>query len=1004
MAYGGPLDAHGQARLQAELAAALERADRAEVQLRTATDESSRLSDRIELLQQELADAKRDLAKSREETVAVTALAATHGARAGKRSVELDREATALREKLYHIEMDISAMTAERDGLQSELAGAHINLDDMASARNQLANQLEDAAKQLARSSAAAAAAEDRHKAEMQQLQLRLATLEAEFRAINHAKGTIHEDLQRARGDALALQAQLQEESRQREEQVSECRRLQRELDVGADALAQAQRSQRSAIAKSDELEVELERLHAAYSALEADLQTAKERVEKMQDEVRLTAERNTELAGQVHSLTASLRHLEVENARLTDGHAMLKVEIEARAAEARAARGEAAELAADRARLLAEMQQRHAAAGAENEVSQLREALTASRLDVAQLQKELAANDAVLADAESALVALVSEKESLQQALDDALMSQRVAARAAEELRAQVAAQSARDAAAQDANTKTAAKQAAALASGNGVDQQQRMMSYLQSLSEADTTGGPIEGVHDNSGATTPAAATPGPGRTTSAILSISQEESVRITVEGAVNDAFPLTSSRSNNGVLQPIPGLKEASSVTASAASGVTNIMSPSPRSSLLQPSSPHGSTIGELHEQADGSSSEPSLGRGDLGPVLQSAANPQSSAANAAWGSNYKATSKVSPENRPPASISESEISLTPHPEMHRNPPRASFNLGPYNSLPPSAAAPPSPSGRVSPAGGNMTATGSGPTPSGATGYSFPALSASRGADATVFPHTGPTSASADVGSTLQTTAYRSPTRQTPPSDIAMSHVAVASASPTGNLRQQPSRSQQPTPASQTYYRPGTADMVLPDVSGFPSPFASGNAAAVISSPRTSGTVGTSAPSSPPKAPASPPAIAPVASPGNSGTVGMVASTLPPSSAAGLEPLSRRLSLEQQQQQLGGSHASASRPSFSLAFTRRTTIMQEAGLVGVEAISAPVHMVEDAQTPRRTGDKFPAPAPREAAADFGYPSSALLAQAPSEEDLMLIKRLAAMDEALRAIGAI
>lgn len=76
------------------------------------------------------------------------------------------------------------------------------------------------------------------------------------------------------------------------------------------------------------------------------------------QEEARVTAERNTEMAGQVHSLTANLRHLEVENARLTDGHAMLRVELEARAAESRSARGEAAELAADRARLLAEMQQ----------------------------------------------------------------------------------------------------------------------------------------------------------------------------------------------------------------------------------------------------------------------------------------------------------------------------------------------------------------------------------------------------------------------------------------------------------------------------------------------------------------------------------------------------------------------------------------------------------------------------------------------------------------------
>ncbi|GLC51209.1 hypothetical protein PLESTB_000477500 [Pleodorina starrii] len=492
MAHDGARDRDSYARLQAALAASLERADRAEVQLRTATEESQRLSGLVELLEQDLAEARRDLAKSREETVAVTALAATHGARA----VELEREAIMLREKTYQLGLDITAMATERDRLTSEMSGLQVTVNDMTTARNQLMSQLEDVSKQQARSASVAAAAEDRHKADMQQLQVRLAASEAECRALNHAKVTMHEDLQRARAEILALQAQLQEEYRRREEQSSENRRLQRELETTTENLAQAQRLQRTAAATAEQLEEELDCIRTAHSTMETELQTAKEDVQRQQEEVRLVTERNAEVTGQLNALSATVRHLEVENLRLTDGHATLRVEIEARAAEARAARGEAAELAADRARLLAELQRKPAGAD-EDEASRLREALSTSRLEVARLQRELAANDAVLADAESALVALVSEKEGLQQALSVALMSANVAVDTAEELKSQVAALAVQGAVAEAAPVNDAATGAETFGA-NGVEE--HMISYQKSLHGGGSTS---EGGHGQSSAT---------------------------------------------------------------------------------------------------------------------------------------------------------------------------------------------------------------------------------------------------------------------------------------------------------------------------------------------------------------------------------------------------------------------------------------------------------------------------------------------------------------------
>lgn len=68
-----------------------------------------------------------------------------------------------------------------------------------------------------------------------------------------------------------------------REEQISECRRLHRELDMATEATAQAQRMQRAAAAKADELEEEVQRLRAVYSTMEVDFQIATERLDRLQ-------------------------------------------------------------------------------------------------------------------------------------------------------------------------------------------------------------------------------------------------------------------------------------------------------------------------------------------------------------------------------------------------------------------------------------------------------------------------------------------------------------------------------------------------------------------------------------------------------------------------------------------------------------------------------------------------------------------------------------------------
>ncbi len=79
---------------------------------------------------------------------------------------------------------------------------------------------------------------------------------------------------------------------------------------------------------------------------------------------MQLTAA-NGELSRQLHATSSAAQSLEADNARLAHAHAALTVEVEAVAAELRSARGEAAELAADRSRLLAALRDGQAGAAA---------------------------------------------------------------------------------------------------------------------------------------------------------------------------------------------------------------------------------------------------------------------------------------------------------------------------------------------------------------------------------------------------------------------------------------------------------------------------------------------------------------------------------------------------------------------------------------------------------------------------------------------------------------
>ncbi|GIL42763.1 hypothetical protein Vafri_156 [Volvox africanus] len=341
------------AQLQADFALAVERAEKAEAQLRNANEAASRTAEQVQQLQQELAEARRASVKCKEDLAASMSLASSRGSRVA----ELEHEVIILREKSYQLEVEVASMTTELHRLKADLASASNMIEEATSERNQLSKQLSESTKQQARSAAATSAVEERFRGDMQQLQVRLATSEAECRTLQHANGNLHDDLERARSEVLALQGQLKEEHRHREEQSIECRRLQRELDTTTEALGQTQRSQRNAVAVTTELEQDLERLRSGYSELEAQLQVANARVQRLQEDTRQLSERNAELSQQLHNMSATVRQLEAENARLADGHATLTVEMEVRAAEARAARGEAAELAADRSRLMAELQ-----------------------------------------------------------------------------------------------------------------------------------------------------------------------------------------------------------------------------------------------------------------------------------------------------------------------------------------------------------------------------------------------------------------------------------------------------------------------------------------------------------------------------------------------------------------------------------------------------------------------------------------------------------------------
>lgn len=62
-------------------------------------------------------------------------------------------------------------------------------------------------------------------------------------------------------------------------------------------------------------------------------------------------------------------------------------------------------------------------------QVTKLRKALADAKAEIARLQAEIMVNDGVLAEAESALVTLVAEKEALEQRLDSAYVVEQQAA-----------------------------------------------------------------------------------------------------------------------------------------------------------------------------------------------------------------------------------------------------------------------------------------------------------------------------------------------------------------------------------------------------------------------------------------------------------------------------------------------------------------------------------------------------------------------------------------------
>ncbi|GFR41095.1 hypothetical protein Agub_g1739 [Astrephomene gubernaculifera] len=377
-----------------------------------------------------------ETAESRPEA-AENAVAGGDEGKAGPSGAELGKE--VLHESSTKPGQSADDMSVAVQRLKADLVHTTSLLEGATTARSQLSKQLEEANKQLARGTASAAAAEERLKAELQQMQVRLAASEAKCRSLQQANATLQEDVLRAQKEAAALQGHVLEERRLKEDQANECRRLQRDLDAATEGLVHAQRAQRSSAANAAEMEVELEGLRAARSALESELQAASARVLKSQEETRDLAERNAELARQLRETSATVRQLEAENTRLVAGNAELTAAVEARAAEARTAREEVAELAAQRTRLVAEMRALRGELE-QVEASRVREALSETRREVSRLQAELAANDRVLADAEAALLSLVADRDSLEQQVNAARQAERRAADAAEALRTQVA------------------------------------------------------------------------------------------------------------------------------------------------------------------------------------------------------------------------------------------------------------------------------------------------------------------------------------------------------------------------------------------------------------------------------------------------------------------------------------------------------------------------------------------------------------------------------------
>ncbi|GLC63568.1 hypothetical protein PLESTF_000050100 [Pleodorina starrii] len=140
------------------------------------------------------------------------------------------------------------------------------------------------------------------------------------------------------------------------------------------------------------------------------------------------------------------------------------------------------------------------------SQVTRLRKALADARAEMERLRTEVSANDSVLAEAESALVVLVGEKEALERKLDGARASERLAAETTEGLRMQVASLQAR------LGPPSASPSALEPEASSGVSYD-RMVNYLDSLGDdASTRHASHDGAPFQTNASTPIAS-PKPG-----------------------------------------------------------------------------------------------------------------------------------------------------------------------------------------------------------------------------------------------------------------------------------------------------------------------------------------------------------------------------------------------------------------------------------------------------------------------------------------------------------